>query len=320
MKILLICDQKIPALLYGGTERIVWWLGQELVKLGHEVTFMAGKGSYCEFANVLVHNPEKDLDTQIPDDIDLVHVHFPLNKPISKKPYIVTLHGNSSALQERDVNTVFISKNHAERHGSDVFVYNGLDFNEYGKVNWTAERKHFLFLGKASRSKKNVKGCIKMARSLNEDLAVIGGNGWPFRKHVKYKGFIGGEKKSKIINESKALLFPVLWHEPFGLAIVESLYFGVPAFGSAYGSLPELIIPEVGMVSNSYKELTQAASHYGDYDGRKCHEYVCDSFSSKQMTKGYLAMYEKVMNGKQLHAKRPFNITKIEKRHYPMED
>lgn len=320
MKVLLVCDQKIPALLYGGTERIVWWLGKELVNQGHQVTFLTGKGSYCDFADVLIYNPDQDLESQIPDNIDIVHAHFPLNKPISKKPYITTLHSNSSALEERDVNTVFISKNHAKRHGSNVFVYNGLDFNEYGPVDWNIKREHLLFLGKASRSKKNIKGCIKIARALNEDLAVIGGRGLPFRKHIKYKGFIGGEKKNKVINQSKALLFPVIWHEPFGLAIVESLYFGAPAFGSEYGSLPELIIPEVGFVSNSYKELISAAKNYNEYDRKKCNQYVCDIFSVKNMTDRYIDIYHRVLNGEQLHKSRPYNLTKIEQRHYPMQD
>ena len=319
MKILLVCDLKIPALLYGGTERIVWWLGEELTKRGHEVSFLSGQGSSCEFAKVYIYNPNVKLNDQIPDDIDLVHVNFPIKEAL-KTPYIVTLHGNSAPETVYDKNTVFISKNHAERHGSDVFVYNGIDFNEYGPVDWSLQREHFLFLGKASRSKKNLKGCVKISKELNEKLAVIGGRGIPFNRTVKYKGFLGGEKKSKVINQSKALLFPVVWHEPFGLAIVESLYFGAPVFGSTYGSLPELIPSDVGFVSNSYSELIDAASNFGAYNRKYCHEYVCDRFSVKQMADGYLELYEKVLNGNSLHKDAPIHKLKVGKRHYPMFD
>ncbi|MEF9931013.1 MAG: glycosyltransferase, partial [Bacteroidales bacterium] len=52
---------------------------------------------------------------------------------------------------------------------------------------------------------------------------------------------IGGEQKLNILKESKGLIFPVIWNEPFGLAITESLYCGAPVFGTPYGSLPELI-------------------------------------------------------------------------------
>ena len=214
MNILLVCDQKIPALLYGGTERIVWWLGEELHKRGHKVSFLAGKGSYCDFADVHIYKPNIPLNDQISSNVDFVHFHFPITEEVTK-PYLSTLHWNSAPDIEYDKNTVFISRNHAQRHNSDTFVYNGLDFNEYGKVDWNMKREHFLFLGKARKGRKNVKGCIKIAKAINEKLAVIGGRGLPFNKYVTYKGFIGGEKKSRVINQSKALLFPVLWHEPF---------------------------------------------------------------------------------------------------------
>ena len=319
MNILLVCDSKIPALLYGGTQRIVWWLGEELHKRGHKVSFLAGKGSYSDFADVYCYNPNIPLNDQIPAHIDVVHLNFITEEELTK-PFITTLHGNSAANKVYHNNTVFISKNHAQRHNSDVFVYNGLDFNEYGSVNWNMKREHFLFLGKASRSKKNIKGCIKIARALNEDLAVIGGRGLPFRKGIKYKGFIGGKKKSEVINKSKALLFPVIWNEPFGLAIVEAMYFGAPAFGSTYGSLPELINPDVGFVSNSYSELTEAAKHYEDYNRKRCHDYVCDKFSVKQMTDSYLKLYEKVMNNELLSAEKPVHQLQEVVRHFPMFD
>lgn len=319
MNILLVTELKIPALLYGGTERIVWWLGEELVRRGHKVSFLAGEGSTCDFANVYIYDPKKSINEQIPDGTDVVHCHFPLEEKVDL-PHLATLHGNSKPNEQYDINTVFISKNHAERHGSATFVYNGLDFNEYGPVDWNLKREHMLFLGKASRSKKNLKGCIKIAKALNEKLAVVGGRGLPFSRTVKYKGFLGGLEKSYVINQSKALLFPVIWHEPFGLAIVESLYFGGPVFGSTYGSLPELIPSEVGVTSNSYSELIQAASNYRDYNRKYCHEYVCDNFSVRNMCDGYLSMYEKVLNGHQLNEKNPVHVMDSEIRHYPMQE
>ncbi|MGQ1909355.1 glycosyltransferase [Marinifilum sp. RC60d5] len=319
MNVLLVTDLKIPAKHYGGIERIIWWLGEELINKGHQVSFMAAEGSTCSFAKMYTYDSKKTISDQLPQDIDLVHFHFPISEELSI-PYMVTLHGNSKPNERYDINTVFISKNHAERHGSSEFVYNGLDFNEYGPVDWNAKRDHMLFLGKANRSKKNLKGCIKIAKALNEKLAVVGGRGLPFSKTVKYKGFLGGLEKSRVINESKALLFPVIWHEPYGLAIVESLYFGAPVFGSTYGSLPELITPEVGITSNSYNELIEAAKNYESYNRKYCHEYVCDNFSSQKMCDDYLNMYERVLNGEKLNEKEPIHQMDVDIRHYPLFD
>jgi len=33
--------ESVPPRLYGGTERVVWWLSEELVRRGHEVTLFA---------------------------------------------------------------------------------------------------------------------------------------------------------------------------------------------------------------------------------------------------------------------------------------
>ena len=57
---------------------------------------------------------------------------------------------------------------------------------------------------------------------------------------------VDASKKKVIIEQSKGLIFPVTWHEPFGLAITESFYFGAPVGGTPYGALPELVSPEVG--------------------------------------------------------------------------
>ena len=108
---------------------------------------------------------------------------------------------------------------------------------------------------------------------------------------VLFEGMVGGEQKSRLINGSKALLFPVRWNEPFGLAVVESLYFGCPVFGTPYGSLPELVTPEFGFLSNKQSELVEALSHVEEYYRLKCHEYICDNFTSVHMAQNFLPWY-----------------------------
>lgn len=54
MNILIVNNTPIPATKYDGTERIIWWLGRELNRLGHTITYLVGKGSSCPFAKVLI--------------------------------------------------------------------------------------------------------------------------------------------------------------------------------------------------------------------------------------------------------------------------
>jgi glycosyltransferase involved in cell wall biosynthesis len=206
------------------------------------------------------------------------------------------------------------------RHNSEVFVYNGLDPDEYGKVDFSIKREHLLFLAKASRKEKNLDDCKYIARTLNEKLVVLGGYGFSFLSKVKYKGIIGGEKKNRELQKSKALLFPVRWNEPFGIAIIEALYFGAPVFGTKYGSLPELVSNEVGFLSNSKSELIEAVKNLERYDRKKCNEYVCDNFSAKKMTEKYLFYYDMVLSGKQLNSVKPVNRETNSQELLPMYD
>src|SRR5690606_2511330 len=125
----------IPAHKYGGTERVIWGLGYELSKLGHKVTFVVPKGSSCSFADVIEHNPDVAISSLIPKDTDIVHMNFVPDD--LNFPFLVTMHGNPAKGEKLPLNTVFVSKNHANRHNSDSYVYNGLLWEDYPKVDLT---------------------------------------------------------------------------------------------------------------------------------------------------------------------------------------
>ena len=257
MNILIVDNGKIPAVNYGGTERVIWYLGKELLKLGHQVSYLVKEGSTCDFAKVIIRDNTKTISSQIPSNIDVVQFNFSPKEEINI-PHIITVHGNSNDKNEFDKNSVFVSKNHAERFGSTSYVYNGLDWSDYGKVDLNNDRKYFHFLAKAAWRVKNVKGAIAVVEQTSQEkLHVVGGTrlnismGFRFTTsaRVRFHGMLGGQDKLNVLQKSKGLIFPVLWNEPFGLSIVESLYFGCPVFATPYGSLPEIVNKEVGFLS-----------------------------------------------------------------------
>jgi len=311
MNILIQHNAILPISQYGGTERIVWWLGKYLAQMGHRVSFLVKAGSICPFAEVIPYDSTKNLDEQIPDYIDVVHLNS-LAEP-SRKPQVFTAHGNYQVSDKLNINTIFVSKNHAERHGATAFVHNGLDFDEYGKPGLFSPRKHLHFLAKAAWRIKNVKGAIELARKSNNRLEVMGGSrlnikmGFRFTPYlsIRFHGMIGGDEKLNIINQSKALLFPILWHEPFGIAIVESLFMGCAVVGTPYGSLPEIVTKEVGFLSIYKSELTNKLLNINEINPKVCHQYATDLFSAKDMAKKYLSYYEEVLAGRTLNATIP---------------
>lgn len=323
MKIALVCNRVLPAQAYGGTERVVWDLGSALSALGHKVVLLAAKGSVSPFAEVVEIDPTKSISRQIPQDVDVVHFNDVAETGI-KLPYIVTIHGNNPSGIELDRNSVFVSSNHALRYGSDQFVYNGLDWDRYPKAPIDGQRDHLHFLGKGAWSVKNMKGAIRTARLASLPIDIMGATRLSLKMGIKFSpdpnakfhGMVGDTEKALIIPRSRGLVFPVIWPEPFGLAITESFWYGAPLYGTPYGSLPELL-GENGFLSASASELASAIKEGIGLNPARCREYASDLFNSRVMAEGYLSKYEKVIEGKRLNPVAPSLTPQAQAAAYP---
>ena len=311
MHILIASLTQIPVVTYGGTERVIWDLGQALVENGHRVTYLVATGSVCDFANVIHIDNRIDLRHQIPVDVDIVHFHFRPDFDIDQEiehPYIFTEHGNSGDNRKLPLNSVFLSANHAKRHGSNQFVYNGLDWRHYGNVDFNRSRNYFHFLGKAAWRVKNVAGAIDVALMAGQRMSVLGGNRLNFKRgfrltlspKISFYGMVGGDTKFDLLNGSAGLIFPVRWHEPFGLAVIESMYFGCAVFATPYGALPEIVSPECGTLSTSASTLAEAVKK-PTANPFACHQRAIQCFSAQIMCRNYLLKYEQALSRDQLN-------------------
>jgi Glycosyl transferases group 1 len=332
MKIILVSDSDIAVSSYDDKARVLWWLGKMLHQMGHEVVYLVRKGAECPFATVLPYHEKKPLEPQIPADADLVHFHDAPND-ITQKPYLITQYEHGTQGVPLDRNTVFVSDNHARLHGGNVFVYPGVDFSDYAVPEMNAKRLWFHFLGNATKKGRNVRCAIDLAAKVDTRLHVIGGSRVHFRQGLRiplspsarFHGTLSPGGRDALLNASKGMVFPVLWQEPFSLAVVESLYFGCPIFGTPFGALPELLGKKVGhkptlnagagtveafysdygCLSVKKAELVDALKSADDFDRVKCHEFALNHFSSQRMTEAYLALYNQVLAGKTLHEHAP---------------
>ncbi len=106
--------ESVPPKLYGGTERVVSWLTEELVRLGHQVTLFASGDSVTRARLVPITEHALRLDDHCQDELahvilqleqvaqhaaqfDLIHwhidyPHFPLSRRLTT-PHVSTLHG-----------------------------------------------------------------------------------------------------------------------------------------------------------------------------------------------------------------------------------
>jgi glycosyltransferase involved in cell wall biosynthesis len=303
MKVALVHDAHFPVWAYGGTERVVWWLAKGLAERGVQVILAGKPGSTCPFAETPAVDLSLPVEDQVPG-LDVVH-HFVTPAVEPAIPHVVTIGGNGQPGETYLTNTAFVSRNHAERHGATCYVHNGVDPADYEY----GERKDpsLLFLAKASWKVKNVRGAIRLARRASRPLNIVGGQRWLFKRWrgTRWCGMLGGRAKASVIARSAALLFPVLWDEPFGLAVIEAMVSGTPVLATPFGSLPELVAPQTGQLCRSDEEFLSALSALDRYRPAECRDWALAHFSYGRMADRYLDLYRTVIGGQRLNAAAP---------------
>lgn len=301
---------RLPVLGYGGTERVFEWLAKGLTTLGHRVSLVCEQGSETQWGTCV---------STIPDTCDVVHFfelgtwsgrpdahHFDSVFRDFSKPWIYTLHGNGQQGEVFPQNTVFLCADHAKRHGGSVFVMNGVDPDGY---TLNEERSNYnVFLGKARWKVKNVKGAIRVAHLCQQPLSILGGWGLNFFSRVTWHGTVNQQKKVGILSRARALIHPVRWHEPFGLAIVEAMMSGAFVVATPYGSQLELIQKEAGVVSTKASVLAEALRSF-QVVPKRCRDYAAVRFSHTLMAENYVSLYERVGKGEKLHIKQPRSLS-----------
>lgn len=322
MKIVFEHSGVLPVSKYGGTERIIFWLMKELAQMGHEVFLIGHPQSQVATINVklisslLLKKNKSNLADFIPADTDILHLFYaPQNLPLKwQKKLLVTIEGNGKKGEQFPLNTVFVSKKHASNHGSHCYVYNGLDLSEYPFLKKDLSWKNFIFLAKSRWKVKNLESCVLACRYSKKHLYIAGGRAWSFSRYIHSYGMVEIKKKLELLKKCDALLFPVRWHEPFGIAIIEAMALGLPVIGGPYGSLPEIVLGGEGKSVSPYGMIVSDFNHLKEilknppnikFKSEEIRSYVEKKFSSALMAKNYLSLYQKILNEETLNTTFP---------------
>ncbi len=175
--------EAVPPKLYGGTERVVAWLTEELVALGHDVSLFASGDSQtsarlipCSAEGLRLlgigdftasHLVMLDQVRRRADEFDIIHLHvdvlpFPLFRDLSHK-CLVTLHGRLDLPDFRPIYDAFpsmplVSISHAQRAPMPkhvnwlATVHHGLNPDAYPFYETGGE--YLAFLGRISPEKR----------------------------------------------------------------------------------------------------------------------------------------------------------------------
>lgn len=193
--------ERVPPKKYGGTERIVYSLTEQLVKRGHDVTLFATGDSETAAKLVSVY-PRALREAKMFDphglnewsllhianaykrqsEFDIIHDHnsiFSLpTAQFAKTPVVITLHGsinlNNRRLYETVTTPYYVSVSkqqtlHVPRLKVSDTIYNGLPMTDY-PFN-TTHKDYLLFVGRISME-KGLHLAIDAANDLNLPLII----------------------------------------------------------------------------------------------------------------------------------------------------
>ncbi len=264
------------------------------------------------------------------EDIDIIHNNCQYEAmffcDLQKKPFIHTLHGafyknlkSPSGLNELKRKILkmfkhhpFISISNNQRIGLPDLnyiktIYNGINIEKFhlgdGKGNYLA------YLGRITPN-KGVEVAIKIAKKLNIPLKIAAfvdkGDMDYFKniilpqvnKNIEFLGEIKSEKeKSEFFGRAKAFIFPIQWHEPFGLVMIEAMACGTPVIAFNKGSVPEVVVNnKTGFIVESEEEMIEAIKKIDSIDRQECRKHVEKNFTVEKMVNDYLEAYKIVIN------------------------
>jgi len=251
-------------------------------------------------------------------EFDIIHTHYNLIgtyfEPIVNTPSVHTVHNPLPAsflrVQDHVRKQNFVSLSLAQRRQYPDLnwvanIYHGIDTKVYTFSD--APQDYLLFLGRIV-PEKGVHHAINAAKEAGVPLIIAGmskpeDSYWQneIQPHidgsqVQYVGPAPLDRKLELLRGARAMLFPSVWEEPFGLTMIEAMACGTPVIGFQYGSVPEIIQDgETGFVVSTEKQMASAIKKIHKLRREDCRVRAERLFSVEKMCQGYERVYQRII-------------------------
>lgn len=205
----------------------------------------------------------------------------------------------------------------------EILFQKGIEKDKvFVKYNFLTSRKQeiqisanlqFIYVGRIS-IEKGINTLLKAfsdERLVNMKLIIVGDG--PLVNIVqkfcsKYHNIIFLGKKDKnevldLINESRALVFPSEWYEPFGRTLIEAFSVGTPVIASNNGGIPEIVKDNYNGLVFESKDVESLIDKILIFSKSDRYDEMCnnalktfkDKFSDSINYEQILSIYNKVL-------------------------
>ena len=189
----------------------------------------------------------------------------------------------------------------------DYIVYNGLDIQAIPFQATVSPDAPLLFAGRIA-PEKGVEAAIEIAEQANTPLVIAGGiydrDYYEQRiqpriiragARITYVGLLEREALWQLMGQAVAMLCPIAWDEPFGLAPVEAMATGTPVIAFRRGAMEEIIQHGITGFLVEPDECVRAAtlvSSVVNLSRTQCRIHVEKHFTLDTMISEYERIYE----------------------------
>jgi glycosyltransferase involved in cell wall biosynthesis len=314
-------------------EQLVGLLTEGLVARGHDVTLYATTDSVtsarlrgtepCGYDRLEDeiwdwHRAESfsaALAFEHASDHDVIHAHnshFALPfSPLLSTPFVDTAHTEipPEVLAEYGrrphVNVVAVSEYQRRALGDRPHVTvipHGIDFDAFP----LGERAdgYLLFLGRMLADKGPAEA-IRIAEAAGMPLILAGptADGYDVGAdaaidgdRIRWVGRVGAEERNRLLAGAVALLFPLVYPEPFGLVMLEAMACGTPVLATALGAVPEIVEPgKTGFVTQSWEGLAELVPAAAALDRATVRRLASERFDARLMVERHEALYREIV-------------------------